>query len=257
MPWQGKSFLLRSLDLSSSDADMDGNGANFFFQAMLLRRVEATLILTLLSISLGRSSVPRAPSAATTGPRIYACMVNILTSLVRLRQDVLLPHLPHLTAVLAQLAGLFRVLRHNLGGAQVQAVANTLPCWLDVHAPLGEAEARAYARLLTSLTIKSAPLSKAFRSTTGPGARGAESLARPFSAHAVYVLVAYVRALVVPLTTVPTGVRRELMPGLFALCDLVGEHARASAMVSMLDAGGKTLFRKLWRDWEKQRYRGQ
>ena len=84
-----------------------------------------------------------------------------------------------------------------------------------------------------------------------------ESLVRPFSKHAAYVLTAYIDALNDPLCFVSSAVRKELQPGLFALCDMLGEHNRDAMMVSALDAAGKATVKVLWREYEKQRYVGK
>ena len=82
-------------------------------------------------------------------------------------------------------------------------------------------------------------------------------MARPFSKHAAYVLQAYIEALNDPLCIIPMAVRKELEPGLFALCDMMGEYNRDALMVASLDAGGKTVLKSLWREYEKQRYVGK
>ena len=85
----------------------------------------------------------------------------------------------------------------------------------------------------------------------------AESLARPFSKHAAYVLQAYIEALNDPLCIIPSDTRKELEPGLFALCDMMGEHSRDALMVASLDAGGKIVLKTIWREYEKQKYVGR
>lgn len=60
-----------------------------------------------------------------------------------------------------------------------------------------------------------------------------------------------------PLCVLSSEIRKELMPGLFALCDMVTEHARDALMVSGLDGGGKATLKVLWREYEKQRYVGK
>jgi Urb2/Npa2 family len=84
-----------------------------------------------------------------------------------------------------------------------------------------------------------------------------ESLTKPFANHASYVLVAYVDAFNDPLCIVDMETRRELEQGLFALCEMVGEHSRDALMLSALDSGGKTIMKSLWREYEKQRYVGK
>jgi len=85
----------------------------------------------------------------------------------------------------------------------------------------------------------------------------AESLARPFARHAPYVLLAYLQAMNEPLSSMPVGVRRELEPGLFALCMMMGEHGRDTLMVQSLDVGGKALLKLLWKEYDRQKYVGK
>jgi len=51
--------------------------------------------------------------------------------------------------------------------------------------------------------------------------------------------------------------RKELYPGLFALCDLMSDHDREAMMLSALDGGGKAAMKTLWNDYKKQKYVGQ
>ena len=76
------------------------------------------------------------------------------------------------------------------------------------------------------------------------------------SKHAVYMLVAYVRCVTQPATTIAVPLRRELEPGLFALCDMCGDFERDAALKGMLDASGQVVFKALWTEWEHQRYKG-
>jgi len=125
--------------------------------------------------------------------------------------------------------------------------------WINPSQPLDIDESRALARLLTTLTVKS--VVRIHSSTAS--AQKPESLARPLSKHVAYVIQAYIEALNDPLCVVPLNVRRELQPGLFALCDMLHEHGRDALMTSALDAGGKAVMKVLWRDYEKQRYVGK
>ena len=163
--------------------------------------------------------------------------------------------LPHLVSVLRLLVSSLRNLRPQLVAKQAQLVADTLPWWIHPSHPLGTEEARAVARLLTSLQAKTVP--RTFREKDKVEVQRAESLVQPFSKHATYVLLAYIETLNHPLCVLPLGVRRELEPGLFALCDIMSEHSRDAIMVSALDAGGKATLKGLWREYEKQRYVGK
>ncbi|KAI6138800.1 hypothetical protein BKA82DRAFT_4231072 [Pisolithus tinctorius] len=51
-----------------------------------------------------------------------------------------------------------------------------------------------------------------------------------------------------PLYILTLDVRRELEPGLFSLCEMLGEYNRDVLM---------TLMKSLWREYEKQRYVGK
>jgi hypothetical protein len=138
---------------------------------------------------------------------------------------------------------------------------DTLPSWIsnsdvDTNNALGAAEAKALARLLTAITTKTIPRNHMHTSATTEAPK-AESLARPFSKHAAYVLQAYMNALNEPLCVIPLDVRRELQPGLFAMCEVMNEHSRDAMMVSALDAGGKASMKALWKEYEKQRYVGK
>jgi hypothetical protein len=85
----------------------------------------------------------------------------------------------------------------------------------------------------------------------------AESLSKPFAKHAAYVVTAYIDAVNDPLCVMRADVRRELEPGLFSLCEMMGAHSRDAVMVSALDAGGKSVMKALWKEYEKQRYVGK
>ncbi|KAI9066632.1 hypothetical protein FKP32DRAFT_1589329 [Trametes sanguinea] len=184
---------------------------------------------------------------------VFHGIVNMLSALVRLRRDLVLNTLPHLGFVLRQLVFCLRSLRPQLGGKQSRMVMDTLPRWIAPSQPLGAQESKALARLLTTLTTKTMiRVHGAAAETQKP-----ESLVRPFSKHAAYVLTAYVEAVNDPLCFVSSGVRRELQPGLFALCDMLGEHNRDAMMVSALDTGGKATMKALWKEYEKQRYVGK
>ncbi|KAG6334067.1 hypothetical protein ID866_5017 [Astraeus odoratus] len=96
-----------------------------------------------------------------------------------------------------------RSMRPQLGAKQTKLVAETLPS------------------LLSTLTIKTVPRTH-MHSTTNGETQKAESLAKPFSKHTRYVLTAYVDALNDPLCVMPPEIRRELEPGLFSLCEMLG-----------------------------------
>lgn len=159
--------------------------------------------------------------------------------------------------------------RANLGAKQMRMVTESLPRFIQApviademgkcEAFLGPLEAKALGRLLTTLKTK----------TTVVGVRGAagdslhpkaESLARPFARHAPAVLLSYLSMMASPISFLSLEVRNELEPGIFALCDMMGEHGRdaimASSMGQVLDSSGKQVLKNVWKEYEKQRYTG-
>jgi len=121
--------------------------------------------------------------------------------------------------------------------------------------PHGAEEAKILGRLLESLTTKTTV--RVLSSASSETPRKAESLAKPFSKHAAYVLKAYIEAMNDPLCVLPLDTRKELQPGIFALCSMISEHSRDSLMISALDAGGKLTLKTLWKEYEKQMYVGK
>lgn len=180
-------------------------------------------------------------------------MVAIVGSLVRLRRDLVVTTLPHLTSIIRRLLFALRSPRPLLGGKQYTIVADSFPAWVNPSQPLGAEESKALSRLLTSLSAKTSIR------VHGPSAdpHKQESLARPLSKHVTCVLQAYLEVLNDPLCILPADIRRELQPGLFVLCDMLNEHTRDAVMVSALDASGKAAMKSLWREYEKQRYTGK
>lgn len=189
----------------------------------------------------------------TTSTTTLHDIIAIISSLIRLRRDLVLPTLPHLGMVLRQLMMTVRIVRSQLGGKQSKMVKDTFPSWINPAQPLSVEDAKAIARLLGTLTTKT--IVRVYGSN--PEVQKAESLARPFGKHASYVLVAYIEAMNDPLCVISAEIRRELMPGLFALCDMLNDHDREALMLSALDGGGKTTMKGLWKEYEKQKYVGK
>lgn len=188
-----------------------------------------------------------------TSSQVFHDVVAIISALVRLRRDLVSLTLPHLAMILRQLVTLTRRSRPQLGAKQSALVAHTFPPWINVKQPLAPEEGKALARLLEALAIKTVVR------TNAPSAElaKAESLARPFAKHAAYVLQAYIDAMNDPLCILPSEMRKELRPGLFALCGLLHEHNRDAMMTSSLDSSGKTAMKSLWGEYEKQHYVGK
>ncbi|KAE9410813.1 hypothetical protein BT96DRAFT_952701 [Gymnopus androsaceus JB14] len=184
----------------------------------------------------------------TTSVETFHCIVTITTALVRLRRDLVLLTIPHLGIILRRLIQSMQTPRPNLGPKQSAMVSRGLPSWINTQEPLGVEESKALSRLLESLNTKTV-IKKLTTSTTAPPK--AESLAKPFSKHAAYVLKAYVESLNNPLCVLSAVVRKELQPGLYALCGMLNDYSRDALMASATDAGEKAL------EYEKQRYVGK
>ena len=159
--------------------------------------------------------------------------------------------LPHLSAILRRFVLCLKHPQPHLGVKQRRIVTDSMPQWISPDAPLSSEDGKAVARLLTTLITKTT-----VRTYSNAEAQKAESLARPFSKHAAYVLAAYIEAMNDPLSFLPADMRRELQPGLFALCEVMGEQNRDALMISLAD-GGKTVLKAVWREYEKERYTGK
>ena len=190
---------------------------------------------------------------ASTSVDIFREIVGITSALVRYRRDLVLPALPHLGMVLQRLVTLVRAARPGLGAKQTRTVANSFPFWVNSREPLGIPEVKILSRLLVSLTTKTTVRLVG----SGQENQKMESLARAFGKHASYVLVAYVQAMNDPLCVVYATTKKELYPGLFALCEMLSDHDREAMMLSALDGGGKATMKILWNDYKKQKYVGQ
>ena len=188
---------------------------------------------------------------ASTSVNIFQEIVGITSALIRYRRDLVLPALPHLSMVLQRLVTTIRTIRPGLGAKQGRTVTDSFPFWINSSQPLGISEAKVLSRLLVSLTTKTTVR------PVGQENQKMESLARPFGKHASYVLVAYVQAINDPLCVVYAATRKELYPGLFALCEMLSDHDREAMVLSALDGGGKATMKTLWSDYKKQKYVGQ
>jgi len=217
-----------------------------------LRNADIASIYIILGQAVAGSTV----HDSFTRHTMYETIVSILLALVRLRRDLVASSLSHFALVASRLCEILRTVRPELAARQRRSVTDTLPFWINPAQPLPLECAKALARLLTNLNTKTIV-------RTGPSARSdtsatqAQSLAQPFSKHAPYVITAYIRALINPLSVMTPRIRQELEPGLFALCDMMGEHGRDAIMTAMLDDSGKVMMRLLWTEYEKQRYAGR
>ncbi|KAK7064414.1 Urb2 domain-containing protein [Favolaschia claudopus] len=213
-----------------------------------LRSSDIGCIISLLSSFVGKSKVHDDKTSAAICHEITAT----IGALIRLRRDLVVTTLPSLGMVLQQLIATIRRPRPQLGAKQAALVADSLPLWVNSACAVSPNEGKDLSRLLETLTIKTTIRSHSASDTQRP-----ESLARPFSKHAAYVLKAYIDAMNDPLCTLPADLRKDIRPGLFALCSMLNDHDRDAMMVSALDAGGKLIMKNLWTEYEKQKYVGK
>ena len=130
-------------------------------------------------------------------------------------------------------------------------VMDTQPRWLSPLMPLGGDEARGFSRLVESLTLKTTAMHDA-------GGGKAESLAKPFSKHAMYVLKVYVEVMSDELVEMEREVRKGMEEGVWALCGMISVYCRDALMVGgALDEGAKEVLKMVWREWERVRYVGK
>jgi len=218
-------------------------------QPAALRPGDVTSTWTIISKLLSGSE----NHDVSTSTEIFQEIVGTAGAMIRHRRDLVLPTLPHLSVVLQRLVTMIRATRPGLGVKQARAVANSFPFWVNSRQPLGIPEVKILSRLLVSLTTKTT-----VRPVGSPQEnQKMESLVRPFGKHASYVLVAYVQAVGDPLCVVYANTRKELYPGLFALCEMLSDHDREAMVLSALDGGGKATMKTLWNDYKKQKYVGQ
>ncbi|WFD41939.1 hypothetical protein MPSI1_000576 [Malassezia psittaci] len=253
--------LQRTPFLASSGVELLENVCNH--RALILRSVDVPQILTLISLLIGPSGRGFQQRQKQDASAIFLGIVSTLRAIIRLRKDILGNYLSQLTAVLCQLIPLLESLtRSNIGTSQLRKLAEATPIWLNiVEHPLGAKEAQDLGRLYSEISNKSISLStlvahKRKRTNLIEHPNTSESLAHSMSKHVVYILMAYVRTVSQGTTTIATPVRQELQAGLFALCDLVGHYERDAVMKGMLDASSQIIFKSLWSEWERQRYKG-
>ncbi|KAJ7706421.1 Urb2/Npa2 family-domain-containing protein [Mycena rosella] len=215
-----------------------------------LRTLDIGCIWSLLSKFLAKSKQHDDKTSTT----VFHEITVTTGALIRLRRDLVALTLPNLALVLQQLIATIRQPRPQLGARQTALVTDSLPHWVNSACPVGPEEGKALARLLEALTTKTTIRTN---SSTAAEAQRAESLARPFSKHAAYTIKAYIDAMNDPLCILPSELRKELRPGLFSLCNMLSDYSRDAMMVSALDAGGKTIMKSLWTEYEKQKYIGK
>ena len=131
---------------------------------------------------------------------LFCYIVSVLGALVRLRRDLIVTTLPHLSNIIRQLIFALRSPRPVLGAKQHAIVTDSLPAWINPSCPLGVEESKELSRLFTSLSAKTMVRVHGPSSET----QKPESLARPLSKHVACVLQAYLDILNDPLCVLAT-----------------------------------------------------
>lgn len=221
----------------------------------LLRLANVAMILTILGPLLRPSKHElQAPHCA---PEILPKALSPLLTLVRRRADLVIQDIPPLVGLLSSCIAILQRARTTSSAAQKKA-ASRRPWWLSTEpSPDPAAEhAALIARILVSLCS----------AKTEDG----QKLAGPLAKHASAVLVAYARAASDPWAGLSPAVRKEIEPGLFALCEVVTAGGRADgrgregegvgAAFGLGDAHGdaeREVWADVWRAWGKKRYVGR
>ncbi|KZT61085.1 hypothetical protein CALCODRAFT_59409 [Calocera cornea HHB12733] len=223
--------------------------------ALLINMSKDVRSLTPVSIGHMWSIVATALKPApqhTSKPDLFFAITTLITTLVRSRRALIVNSLPLLAEAIVGLLLTLRTSRPHLGSSQSRIITSTHPSWVAVEAPLGKKHAEELARLMSVITVKTPE--QGYQRTTQSKL---ESLAKPFSRHAPYVLQAYINMITDPFGEVASETRRSLQPGVFALCSMVGDEDRDALMASLPRSTSKALFRALWQEYDKQRYVGK
>ncbi|KAF8342889.1 Urb2/Npa2 family-domain-containing protein, partial [Cantharellus anzutake] len=194
---------------------------------------------------------PSTSHDTTTSKSIYLQIASIARQLVNSRRDLVVNSLPHLGHILSRLLECLRAVRGSLGASQQRSIASTFPSWIQPSQPLGAEEANSITRLLMTLTKRTEVQTSSSANKSKPIPQ-AESIARPFSTQAPYVLVAYIRILTSPLGILSPDIRRGLEPGIFELCSMINDQMRDSMMITMLDGGEREMLKLIWDGYIKR-----
>lgn len=220
----------------------------------LLRPTDAAVLLSALNTVL----LPSSPNGSAPAPHLLPLAISPLLTLARHRADLALAHLPSVVGALSAVLPLLQRARPGLRHKSRR------PWWLASDPSANDpvvAHAALLARTLTALATAKLPTTSEAR---------AKTLAGPLAKHAPAVLVAYARAASDPWAALAPAVRRELEPGLFALCDVVTAGGRADGRgregegvgvpFGLGEAHGEAereVWADVWKSWARKRYTGR
>lgn len=191
-------------------------------------------------------------------PSIFQTLCRIILPICRSYRHVIIKSLPLVTRMLQLMLRCLAAPRQD-----IQIPADSLvehPIWLNplhVQSLLGSVEAEMVARILTTLCWKTPITSKSSHEAS-------VSLIKPFSKHAPSVLGEFIRIETDRLLRISIEGhehRRNMLdvlgPGIWALCEVIGQHER-DALIVTLNSAGKALLQSVWSDWSKYgKYTGQ
>jgi hypothetical protein len=180
-------------------------------------------------------------------------VISVLANALRRRHDLVCEAIAQVVTVCVKIFTLLQSPRRLSGGtgAQSDRQDRTGPNWVSPSMAMLD-DARSFGRYLSNLA------------TIG-------SQHSSLSKHAPTILVAYVRAAADPWANLGVAARRELEPGLFAVCDIVtvggrggGRGREGEVLGSAFGLGEgvsgeaeKEIWAELWRAWGKKRYTGR
>jgi hypothetical protein len=199
---------------------------------------DIAIIFTLIhKLFTDTSNVPTQINQASA---IFQLAFDSLAILVRNRQDNVLSLFYHFTQCLSASFTLLRTVDNS-------AKVSILPIWLQAPSSLDLSSAKLVTRLLIALTAKS--FSQGKKMTSYQGA---------LSKHAPFVLARYLLACTAnpPLSG---NVRAALWPGIKAIMGSMSKFEREALMKGMLTSeheAERVLLRALWKDFDRQRYKG-
>ena len=231
---------------------------------------------------MSTSIKPWQPKDNTATNMHLAAILATVNSLVRHRRDLVINVLPQLMKLYARIFELFGIprSRSSIGGSEERVkrlVQSQRPVWHS--GGFSEEDARAFARALETLTNRTT-----IRTTTASSDSAAGTMIGQLSKHAPVLLIAYVRAVAHPLSTIPAPVRHQLVPGIGAMCEAVvaGGKAMLGGAGSVSGNGGASenrtaesigeafglgdgpggegeliVWGEMWRAWRRSRYVGQ
>lgn len=153
---------------------------------------------------------------------VFSSSVATLLTFIKLRPEIIAPLLPQISLLVGRLISHFkRTSNTNVSGNQKIV------------------QAREFTRLCSAITSRQS------------------NLARGFSLHTLPIIMSYVRALT---STDGIGIgetRLELERAVFTLCGILANWQRDLLFDMMSDEAERIVARKLWRNFEAQRYKGE